>query len=241
MGKDYYFRKAKTEKYYARSVYKLMEIDQKFGIVKKGQKVLDIGCAPGSWSQYLLKKIGKGQVVGIDLAAKVQIRHSRFTYIREDIFAIDRNTLLGTLDNNSSPAPAGGHESTSGSSLHEKSPRDFTTPSGLSQKTTSHPSPSSPWLFDLVLSDALPNTTASKFMDSQRSIELVKRVFQIADNVLKPGGTVAAKVFQGEDVGDFTDKLNRNYSMVKFFKPKSSTTKSREIFIIAGGLKKPVN
>ncbi len=66
--KDYYFNKAKSENYAARSVFKLQEIDEKFRILKNGFKVLDLGAAPGSWSQYASQKVGQaGRVVGIDL------------------------------------------------------------------------------------------------------------------------------------------------------------------------------
>ncbi len=65
---DHYYHKAKEENFAARSIYKLEEIDQKFRIIKPGMKVLDLGAAPGSWSQYLSKKVGeKGRVLGVDL------------------------------------------------------------------------------------------------------------------------------------------------------------------------------
>jgi 23S rRNA (uridine2552-2'-O)-methyltransferase len=65
---DFYARKAKKESFVARSVYKLSEIDEKYKIIKSGDYVLDLGCSPGSWSQYCSIKIGlKGIVVGIDL------------------------------------------------------------------------------------------------------------------------------------------------------------------------------
>jgi 23S rRNA (uridine2552-2'-O)-methyltransferase len=65
---DFYARKAKKEEFAARSVYKLEEIQQKYGLIKKGDKVLDLGCAPGSWLQYAAQQVGnKGQVLGIDL------------------------------------------------------------------------------------------------------------------------------------------------------------------------------
>jgi 23S rRNA (uridine2552-2'-O)-methyltransferase len=65
---DFYARKAKKEDFAARSVYKLKEIQQKYGLIKKGDKVLDLGCAPGSWLQYAAQQVGnKGQVIGIDL------------------------------------------------------------------------------------------------------------------------------------------------------------------------------
>ena len=66
--KDYYFHKAKAENYVARSVFKLQEIDQRFRIFKPGYKVLDLGAAPGSWSQFASQKVGvKGRVLGIDI------------------------------------------------------------------------------------------------------------------------------------------------------------------------------
>lgn len=66
--KDYFFKKAKSENYAARSVFKLQEIDDRFKILKSGYKILDLGAAPGSWSQYASEKVGpQGRVLGIDL------------------------------------------------------------------------------------------------------------------------------------------------------------------------------
>jgi 23S rRNA (uridine2552-2'-O)-methyltransferase len=66
--KDYYFHQAKKQNYAARSVFKLEEIDQRFRILRSGQKILDLGAAPGSWSQYAAERVGKtGRVLGIDL------------------------------------------------------------------------------------------------------------------------------------------------------------------------------
>jgi len=65
---DFYARKAKKEDFPARSVYKLKEIQQKFQLIKRGDKVLDLGCAPGSWLQYAAELTGnQGQVLGIDI------------------------------------------------------------------------------------------------------------------------------------------------------------------------------
>jgi 23S rRNA (uridine2552-2'-O)-methyltransferase len=65
---DHYTRKAKDDKYPARSVYKLQEIQRKFTLIKKGAKVLDLGCSPGSWLLYASELSGgAGRVVGIDL------------------------------------------------------------------------------------------------------------------------------------------------------------------------------
>lgn len=78
--KDYYFHKAKKENYAARSAFKLEEIDRRFRILRPGMKVLDLGAAPGSWSQYSSRKIGsKGRILGIDLVpVKVTLPNAKF-------------------------------------------------------------------------------------------------------------------------------------------------------------------
>lgn len=66
--KDHYYKKAKEEGLASRAVYKLEELDKQFKLLKPGNKVLDMGCAPGGWLQYISKKIGfHGKAVGIDL------------------------------------------------------------------------------------------------------------------------------------------------------------------------------
>ncbi len=77
---DFYSKKAKKEGFFARSVYKLDEIQKKFKVFKKGQKILDLGCAPGSWSQYALSQIGEsGFLVGIDYKdIKVNAKNALF-------------------------------------------------------------------------------------------------------------------------------------------------------------------
>ena len=60
---DYYFHKAKKEGYVALSVYKLQEIDLKHHLLKKRDRVLDLGCAPGSWLQYTARKVGPQGIV----------------------------------------------------------------------------------------------------------------------------------------------------------------------------------
>ena len=65
--RDIYVRKSKVDGYRARSAYKLIEINEKFKIFKNGISVIDLGAAPGSWSQYSSKKIKNGRVVSIDL------------------------------------------------------------------------------------------------------------------------------------------------------------------------------
>jgi len=65
--RDTYVRQSKVDGYRARSAYKLIEIDEKFKIFKGGLTVIDIGAAPGSWSQYASKIVRNGKIISIDL------------------------------------------------------------------------------------------------------------------------------------------------------------------------------
>jgi len=74
--RDIYVRRSKVDGYRARSAYKLIEIDEKFKIFKGGMLVLDIGAAPGSWSQYASKVIKHGKVISIDLKEMEEIKNT---------------------------------------------------------------------------------------------------------------------------------------------------------------------
>ena len=65
--RDTYVRQSKVDGYRARSAYKLIEIDEKFKIFRGGMSVIDIGAAPGSWSQYVSKTVKNGRIISIDL------------------------------------------------------------------------------------------------------------------------------------------------------------------------------
>jgi len=87
---DAYARRARDEKWLARSVYKLEEMDKRFKLIKRGHRVLDLGCYPGSWCQYALKKVGQGgEVVGIDLKPPDRLPARGFRFIRADVMDLD--------------------------------------------------------------------------------------------------------------------------------------------------------
>src|ERR1700733_3726990 len=90
---DRFFKKAKQEGFAARSVYKLQEIDQKFKILKPGQRILDLGAAPGSWSQFASQRIGDGgRLLGIDLT-EIEISLPNAIFIQADL----RDMALGEV------------------------------------------------------------------------------------------------------------------------------------------------
>ena len=186
--KDYYFYKAKKEKYPARSVYKLEEIDKKYRLIKRKNRILDLGAVPGSWSKYCGSRVGeKGLVVGVDKGkTKIEIS-GNMVFIQEDVFNLD----IGKL-------------------------RDLTP------------------YFDIVLSDLAPATCGIKSADQTRSLELAVRAFDIAGQVLAPGGHFVCKIFQGPDMKKMLlDKIRQSFEWVKTVKPKSTRKKSFELYIVA--------
>ncbi|WP_288550437.1 RlmE family RNA methyltransferase [uncultured Brachyspira sp.] len=186
---DFYFKKAKEENYKARSVFKLEEAQNKFKFIKSSDNVLDVGCSPGSFSQYMLNKIIKtGSVVGVDILPN-SFSHQRFKFILGDIKEMDASTF----DNIE---------------------------------------------FDVVVSDAMPNTTSDRETNHLRSIGLCEKIFYLAKDVLKYNGNFFIKVFDGKDLANFKKELNDYFDSVTVFKPKSSRDESREVFLFAKGFKK---
>jgi 23S rRNA (uridine2552-2'-O)-methyltransferase len=87
---DHYSQRAKKERFPARSVYKLKEIQKKYGPIKKGNKILDLGCAPGSWLLYAADLTGNtGQVIGIDLVPVTVRVPSHVKIYTGDILSMD--------------------------------------------------------------------------------------------------------------------------------------------------------
>ena len=90
--RDIYVRRSKVEGYRARSVYKLIEIDEKFKIFKGGISVIDIGAAPGSWSQYASKVVKSGKIISIDLKKMEEIKNT--TQIQGDFTDLEIQELI---------------------------------------------------------------------------------------------------------------------------------------------------
>ena len=85
--RDTYVRQSKVDGYRARSAYKLKEIDEKFRIFKGGMSVVDIGAAPGSWSQYVAKVVKSGEIISIDLKEMEKIENT--LQIQGDFTSVD--------------------------------------------------------------------------------------------------------------------------------------------------------
>ena len=99
--RDIYVRRSKVDGYRARSAYKLIEIDKKFKIFKNGMFILDIGAAPGSWSQYASKAIKNSKIISIDLKDMLPINngiHIKGDFTEPDIQEKIKENLTKEFD-----------------------------------------------------------------------------------------------------------------------------------------------
>lgn len=188
---DHYLQKSRADSYRSRAAYKLEEIDQKYKLIKPGQKILDLGAAPGSWTQYVLRKVnGKAKVVAIDLL---------------EIFPIEGAIIIrGDIRDSANQAQ-----------IIELAPH------GL----------------DVILSDMAPDTTGVHYADTENSALLVHLALDIAEKLLKPGGSFVAKVFEGAEYQQLLQRTRKLFGFAKSFNPKASLTRSREIFLVAQDFK----
>ncbi|PCN50566.1 23S rRNA (uridine(2552)-2'-O)-methyltransferase [Candidatus Geothermarchaeota archaeon ex4572_27] len=190
LKRDPYYLRAKREGYRSRAVYKLMEINRLFRVIKDGDRVLDLGSAPGGWLQYIAERVGvDGLVVGVDVKPIKPLGKSNVKILNMDIF--DRSLV---------------------EELKKIAPE-----------------------FDVITSDVSANVTGVWDVDVARSIDINLRVLQIADGVLRTGGCVVSKVFEGRGVDRVVREFRKRFRFVKLFKPKASRKRSSEIYIIGIG------
>ncbi len=96
-------RKAKDQGFAARSVFKLEEIDRRFKLLQRGQRVLDLGACPGSWSQYTLERIGPGGLlVAVDLQP-LRVSLPGAVVLTEDVFALEPERLVELTEGRAPP------------------------------------------------------------------------------------------------------------------------------------------
>uniref|UniRef100_A0A7C5EWL9 Ribosomal RNA large subunit methyltransferase E n=1 Tax=Desulfobacca acetoxidans TaxID=60893 RepID=A0A7C5EWL9_9BACT len=91
---DFYCERAKAEGYVSRAVYKLKAIDEKYRLFRQGQRVLDLGCSPGSWLQYIAARVGpRGLVVGVDREPpRLNLRPPLY-FVLGDLLSLDLEEL----------------------------------------------------------------------------------------------------------------------------------------------------
>jgi 23S rRNA U2552 (ribose-2'-O)-methylase RlmE/FtsJ len=87
--------------------------------------------------------------------------------------------------------------------------------------------------FDVVLSDMAPKTSGIKIRDQARSAELCLKTIEVADRLLRSGGSLVMKLFEGEDAKSVTDEVKKRYQTLKMFRPQSTRQASFEVYLVA--------
>ncbi|HVV42455.1 MAG TPA: RlmE family RNA methyltransferase [Nitrobacter sp.] len=191
---DPYVAQARRDGWRSRAAYKLIEMDDRHRFLKPGLTVVDLGAAPGGWSQVAARRVGaaegKGKVIAIDLLEMPDIVGVTFAQLDFlDDSAPDR--LLAMM---------GGRA-------------------------------------DVVLSDMAANTTGHRKTDQLRIVGLVETAAAFATEVLRPGGTFIAKVFQSGADAELLTQLKRDFQTVKHLKPAASRQDSSERYVMATGFR----
>ncbi len=194
---DEFVRRSQQDGYRSRAIYKLIEIDQKDRLVKPGMTIIDLGAAPGGWSEYCVKKLGKkGTMVALDILPMEPIEGVTIIEgdFREDLVFDELMAVIDSVANNSGKV-------------------------------------------DLVISDMAPNISGMGSVDMPRAYYLCELALELARQVLKPGGSLLVKLFQGEGFEAYNKALKSSFSKVVMRKPRASRARSREIYALATGFK----
>ena len=188
---DPYVLEAKKRGYRSRAAFKLEQLDDKFHLLSRGGRIVDLGCAPGGWCQVAAGRVGsRGQVVGID-------------YLAMDPVPGAQILQLDFLDES---APA------------------------ILKKLLNGPA-------DVVLSDMAAPTTGHAPTDHLRVMGLAEIAYEFAAEVLAPGGSFVAKVFQGGTERMLLDRLKKEFTQVRHAKPPASRADSAEVYVVATGFR----
>ena len=188
---DPYVREARAKGYRSRAAFKLIELDGKFHFLRKGAVVLDLGAAPGGWSQVAAEHVApSGRVVAVDILDIVPVPGAEI--VQADLREADSAERIQTI---------------------------------LGGKA------------DVVLSDMAAPTTGHRATDHLRTVALFESALDMAELVLKPGGTFVGKVFQGGAAGDLLARIRKRFRAVKHVKPPASRAESVELYLVATGFR----
>ncbi len=185
---DVFVKKAQQEGYRSRAAYKLLEIQNKDKILKPGMTVVDLGAAPGGWTEVAASIVQPGgKVIAVDILPMDAVPD--VVFIQGDF-------------------------------------TDEETYNLLLQQVENKP-------VDVVISDMSPNISGIKVVDQAKSMYLAELALDFAKQVLKPGGVMLTKVFQGAGFEEYLGDLRAAFKQVKTRKPEASRSRSNEIYLLA--------
>ncbi|OAQ65821.1 ribosomal RNA methyltransferase MRM2 [Pochonia chlamydosporia 170] len=243
-GRDMFARDAKVQGLKSRAAFKLLEMDSKYRLFKPGQTVVDLGYAPGSWSQVAQERTRpNGRVIGIDLIP-AQPPRGVATFqgdflspavqklVREFIARTGRQPAkkteaeeIETLSYIDKERHASEEADGNGSASVDVVLSDMSAPwdqtSGYTSNTLTNPY------------HRLMNTSGVAFRDHAGSMDLCNAALQFASDTLRPGGHFVCKFYQGSEDKKLEERLRKLFGKVSREKPESSRSESRETYFIA--------
>ncbi|MEO5366585.1 MAG: RlmE family RNA methyltransferase [Magnetococcus sp. WYHC-3] len=211
---DPFVKAARLEGYRSRAAYKLLEIQQQMRLIHPGDTVVELGAAPGGWTQVALAWVGaSGRYVALDIlpmdpvAVPLEDGCAQALVLQGDFL---EQTTLDAL------ALALGQ------------------PPGVWDRPGAG-------VADVVLSDMAPNMTGFKAADQGRGELLAESAFEFARAALRPGGVLVVKLFQGPGFHDILRVARREYRQVRVVKPEASRGRSPEQYLVASGFSAAVD
>lgn len=215
---DKYYKKAKAQNYRARSIFKLEELDNKFKVFKfKGKnatRILDIGCAPGSWLQWLSKK--QMNITPNANQTNRTINSEQNTATKNNQADAQKKLLVGIDLTTIQPIQD--------VIFHRGNILDDEF---LEELVSLYPSG-----FQVIISDAGVKTIGNQDTDHARQMGLAERVIEFVEKLLLPGGNCVIKLFEGVDAQSFLKENQQRFGNARLSKPQASRKESKEIYFI---------
>jgi 23S rRNA (uridine2552-2'-O)-methyltransferase len=207
--RDEYYNKAKQQGYRSRSAYKLQQLDETAGLFAEGKTVLDLGAAPGGWLQVAIERVGSGTVIGVDRQRiDPPDGDERGTRSGDENVEPTFKTVRGDIT-----------EERTREAIHEVldgvSETDGEGNGGV----------------DVVLSDMAPNVTGTYDLDHARSVHLARQAFEVGLDALVPEGDLVVKVFDGTDLDDLRNEIDREFEYTMTIHPDASRDSSSELYL----------
>jgi 21S rRNA (uridine2791-2'-O)-methyltransferase len=232
-SRDRFRKEALVQGLKSRAAFKLLQIDEKYRIFRSGQTVVDLGYAPGSWSQVAISRTKpSGRVLGIDIIPARPpdgVSTIQGNFLSPSIQAYAYEFLRDP--NRGRPRPSrfsDGLNIRPERSFHDSQQNRADQGKQLSlgdmeTKDTMYPNGiESEWTVDVVLSDMMMNTSGISFKDHAGSMDLCQAALQFGFNVLKTGGHFVCKFYQGAEDKALETQLKKLFQKVHKLKPESS-------------------
>lgn len=212
-------RQAQQRGYRSRAAFKLLEIDQKDRLLRPGITVLDLGAAPGSWSQVVRERLAYKSAAPLkpgDLsdAGRDYVQDCRPSGIRGRVLALDLLPMEPIAD----------------VVFLQGDFRNEAIADLLAQQLGGEG-------IDLVLSDMAPNLSGVGVADAARVMHLGELALEFAAQYLKPNGALLIKTFQGSGYSQLVEQFKKVFKAVAPRKPGASRAESSEVFLLGRDLK----